>query len=374
MLKNIRPPVFLVLTACAIFSSIFARSQESQGPPASRPGAGIEKPSEGAIRVKVQVVNTPVAVRDAKNNVILDLQKENFQIFDNKEKQTIEAFDLAGEPLSTVLVLETSSRVAPLLPTVRKSAIVFTQTVVGSSGSAAIIGYDKVIQRLQLFTENHETIEKAITNLKAGDKTARLYDALSDAVVLLRGQPSGRRRVILVVGEPLDTGSNEKFGQVLREAQLANVVIYSVGLSSTAALALTEPQQSDPISATPPGTFGMPPVPGTVQTLTSAQRQNAMSMDLGALAELAVRNAPGLVINHPLEVATAATGGMYQSTFRNRTIEKALAAIGGDLNAQYTLSYNPTKSEQPGYHQIRIVVNRPGVKVRTRPGYYLEAK
>ena len=151
-------------------------------------------------------------------------------------------------------------------------------------------------------------------------------------------------------------------------------MIYSVGLSSTAALALTEPQQSDPISATPPGTFGMPPVPGTVQTLTSAQRQNAMSMDLGALAELAVRNAPGLVINHPLEVATAATGGMYQSTFRNRTIEKALAAIGGDLNAQYTLSYNPTKSEQPGYHQIRIVVNRPGVKVRTRPGYYLEAK
>jgi VWFA-related protein len=373
MLNNRRFRVFTAAAACGLLVSFFAWAQETHAPPAPKSESGIQKAAENTIRVKVQVVNTPVAVRDAKNRAILNLQKEDFEIFDNKEKQTIEAFDLAGEPLSTVLVLETSSRVAPLLPTIRRSAVVFTQTVVGSSGSAAIIGYDKVIQRLQPFTDNHEDIEKTITGIKPGDKTARLYDALSDAVVLLRGQPSGRRRVILVVGEPLDTGSNEKFGQVLREAQLANVVIYSVGLSSTAALALTEPQQSDPISATPPGTFGMPPVPGTVQTPTSAQRQNAMLLDLGAVAELAVRNAPGLVINHPLEVATAATGGMYQSTFRNRTIEKALAEIGGDLNAQYTLSYNPTKSNQPGYHQIRIVVNRPGVKVRTRPGYYLEA-
>jgi len=374
MSNNCRFRLFTALAVCGLFVSIFAQAQETHAPPVSKPEAGIQKAPETAIRVKVQVVNTPVAVRDARNNPILNLQKEDFEIFDNKQKQTIEAFDLAGEPLSTVLVLETSSRVASLLPVIRKSALVFTQTVVGPSGSAAIIGYDKVIQLLQPFTENHEPIEKTIANMKAGDKTARLYDALSDAVVLLRSQPSGRRRVIIVVGEPLDTGSNEKFGQVLREAQLANVVIYSVGLSSTAALALTEPQLSDPVSATPPGTFGMPPVPGTVQTPTSADRQNAMVLNLGAVAELAVRNVPGLVIDHPLEVATAATGGMYQSTFRNSTIEKALAAIGGDLNAQYTLSYNPTKSDQPGYHQIRIVVKRSGVKVRTRPGYYLEAK
>jgi len=363
-----------LLAALGVFAPIFAWAQETHGPTSSKPAETIQKSPEGSIRVKVQVVNTPVAVRDAKNNVILDLRKENFQILDNKEKQTIESFDLAGEPLSAVLVVETSSRVAPLLPTIQKSAIVFTQTVVGTSGNAAVIGYDKVVQRLQPFTENHDDIEKAITSLKAGDKSARLYDALSDAVVLLRGQPSGRRRVIIVVGEPLDSGSNEKFGQVLREAQLANIVIYSVGLSSTAALAHYEPQQTGPISATPPGIFGMPPVPGTVQTPTSAERQNAVMLNLESIAELVVRNAPGLVIDHPLEIATAATGGMYQSTFRDRTIEKAMAAIGGDLNAQYTLSYVPTKSEEPGYHEIRIIVNRRGLKVRTRPGYYLEAK
>lgn len=352
-----------------------ARAQETHEPVAPKPGATAQKSPEPAIRVKVQVVNAPVAVRDAKNNVILDLRKENFQILDNRVKQTIESFDLAGEPLSTVLVLETSSRVAPLLPTVRKSAIVFTQTVVGASGNAAVIGYDKEVQRVQPFTANQEAIEKAIANLKAGDTTARLYDALSDGVVLLRTQPAGRRRVIIVVGESRDSGSNERFGEVLREAQRANVVIYSVGLSTAAALARSDPPQNDTISGRPPGVFGLPPIPGTAQTPSEDERQyGQVLVDFGALAELAVRNATAGVIHHPLEVAAAATGGIFQSTFRDRTIENAVATIGGDLNAQYTLSYEPAQSSQPGYHEIRIIVDRKGVKVRTRPGYYLEAQ
>jgi len=374
MLKHAFVAARALLAAVILIGAGTARAQETQGPIAPKPGAAMQKAPEAGIRVKVQVVNAPVAVRDAKNNVILDLKKEDFQILDNREKQTIESFDLAGEPLSVVLVVETSSRVAPMLPTVRKSAIVFTQTVVGVSGNAAVIGYDKVVQRLQPFTVNQDHIEKTITSLKAGDTTARLYDALADAVALLRAQPAGRRRVIIVVGESRDTGSNEKFGEVLREAQLANIVIYSVGLSTTAAEARLDPQPRAPTSGTPPGIFGLPPVPGSVQTLTTEDRRNTRIFDLGALAELAVRDLTGMVINQPLEVAAYATGGMYESTFRDRAIEAALAAIGGDLNAQYTLSYEPTKSNEPGYHEIRIVVNRRGVKVRTRPGYYLEAK
>jgi len=89
-----------LLAALGVFAPIFAWAQETHGPTSSKPAETIQKAPEGSIRVKVQVVNTPVAVRDAKNNVILDLRKENFQILDNKEKQTIESFDLAGEPLS----------------------------------------------------------------------------------------------------------------------------------------------------------------------------------------------------------------------------------------------------------------------------------
>lgn len=355
------------------FSATPVGAQGTQGPIAPKPGTPIQQPPEGTIRVRVALVNTPVAVHDAKGELVLDLEKKDFRVEDNGVVQNIENFDLGGEPLSAVLVFETSSRIAPLLPAVQKSAIVFTQTLIGPSGDAAIIGFDDNVDRLLPFTADHDKIEKTITSLKTGTSGARLYDALSAAVGLLRDRPPVRRRVIVVVSEARDSGSQEKLGEVLREAQLSNMVIYAVGLSTTAAALRSEPRQSGPIQATPPGTFGGPPIPGTAQT-PSSEEQRSGNIDLLALAVWAVQHATAVVKDHALEVATVATGGMYQSTFRDRSVERAVDAIGGELNAQYTLSYRPTGSDAPGYHQIKVTVDRPGLKVRTRPGYYLEAK
>ena len=166
-----------------------------------------------------------------------------------------------------------------------------------------------------------------------------MYDALADAVVLLRTRPEGRRRVIIVVGESRDIGSNEKFGEVLRQAQLANIVIYAVGLSTTSAVARYAPQRLPRVPSRRPARSASA-FSGTVQTPTSVE-QHAGNMDMGTLAELAVRGAAGMVIGRPLEMAAAATGGLYRTTFRNRSIEDAVAEIGGDLNTQYTLTYEP---------------------------------
>jgi VWFA-related protein len=362
-----------VLAAWIAFSAAPACAQGTQGPIAPKPGTPIQKPPDGAIRVKVALVNAPVTVRDATGELVLDLEKKDFHVLDNGVAQNIENFDLGGEPLSAVLIFETSSRIAPLLPAVQKSAIVFTQTVIGPSGDAAVLGYNDDVERLLPFTADRDKIEKTITNLKIGTSGARLYDALSTAVGLLRDRPPSRRRVIIVVAEARDSGSEEKLGEVLREAQLSNIVIYSVGLSTTAAALRSQPEQSGPIQATPPGVFGRPPMPGTPQTPTTEQQRDG-NIDLLALAVWAVQHATAVVKDHPLEVATVATGGMYQSTFRDRSIEAAVDAIGGELNAQYTLSYRPTGSDAAGYHQIKVTVDRPGAKVRTRPGYYLAEK
>jgi len=349
------------------------RAQQTQGPMTPQQGAPVQQPPEGTIRVRVALVRTPVVVIDSKGEPILDLQQKDFHVLDDRAEQAIESMDLGGEPLSAVFVFETSSRIAPLLPAVQKSAIVFTETVVGPSGEGAVISYDDSINRLLPFSTNNDEIEKTIAKLKPGNSGARLYDSLSTAVGLLRDRPMERRRAIIVVGEASDTGSEEKLGRVLRDAQLSNIVIYSVGLSTTAAGLRSQPSQTGPAPATPPGTFGGPPMPGTAQTPTS-QQQYGGNIDLLGLAEWAVRNATAIVKDRPLEVAATATGGTYQSVFRDSKIETAVDAIGGELNSQYILSYRPSGSDSPGYHQIKVTVNRPGVKVRTRPGYYLEAK
>lgn len=370
-----------ILAGLTLFGSQLALPQAASGPLAPKPGQAIQKapqqaaqkPLDQSIRVRVDLVNAPVVVRNAQGELVLDLVEKNFRIFDNGVEQKLEAFDMGGAPLSVVVVMETSSRIEPLFPALRRTGILFTETVVGENGDAAVIGYDDQVNHLQDFTSDHDAIDKTIANLKPGTSGTRLYDALSSAVGMLKNRPPARRRVIITVAEAVDSGSEEKLGEVLREAQLANITIYSVGLSTTAA-EMRGPQKSGaPPSATPPGVFGQPPIPGTPQTPTTEATRNG-NIDIMALAVWVVQHAEAAVKERPLEVATAATGGLYQSTVKDASIEKAIDEIGGELHAQYTVSYRPTGTNTTGYHEIRVqVVDRRNLTVRSRPGYYLSS-
>jgi VWFA-related protein len=185
---------------------------------------------------------------------------------------------------------------------------------------------------------------------------------------MLSDLPPSRRRVIVTLAEALDTGSEEELDQVLRDAQLADITIYSLGLSTMAAEVHAPKQQAAPLLATPPGTYGLPPIPGAAYTPTVEQLRSG-NMDIGGLVRpvwaFAARKPP-------LEAAVAATGGLYQSTGQDTSIDMAIDQIAGELNAQYTLSYRRSGGDTPGFHQIKVeVVGRRAPKVRSRPGYYL---
>jgi len=274
-----------------------------------------------------------------------------------------------------VILIETCSRIDAIFPDIRKRGFFFPQPVLGPSGEAAIVGFNDSVDKLQDFTGDSEAIEKTIGGMQQGTSGSRLYDAMAVGVEMLtsRPQPSvdkeGRRRVLFVLSEATDVGSGTKLGEVLRQAQLANITIYSLGLSTTRAQLQTKTEKRR-ISATPPGTFPQPPVPGTVQTPTSEENRYG-DIDLLALAVWAVQHAENQVKDHALEVAATATGGAHLATFRDRSIEKAIDEIGGELHAQYSLSYTPSGTAGMGYHEIKVSVDRAGMKVRSRPGYYL---
>ena len=376
MIRSSLPKAFLAAAVLGLailfaFAASPAVAQAPAGPIPPKPGGQFQPPPETpTIRVKVDLVNTPVIVSNAAGEMVLDLTRKDFRIFDNDVEQTIEDLDVGGAPLSVAILLQRSSRIEALLPAIRQTGILFTQIVLGAEGDATVIGYDDQVVRLLDFTADHMAIEKTFADLEQGTSGARLYDALSLAVGALRNRPPSRRRVIITVAEAVDSGSESKLGQVLREAQLANITIYSVGLSPTAAALRRAPEQPGPPSATPPGTFGRTPIPGTLQTPTTEQQRSG-NIDLLALTEWLVQNVTASVGDDPLEIATVATGGLHQSTFRDRSIETAIDHIGGELHAQYTLSYRPSGTAPDGYHEIKVLVDRPGLKVRSRPGYYL---
>ena len=358
-----------------------ARAQAPAGPIAPKPGDAVELPPKDApprVKVEVALVNTPVTVRHANGEMIHNLEARDFQVTDNGVAQTIAHFDLGGDPLSLVILIESSSRIAPLLPEIRKTGILFTETVMGPNGEAAVVDFNDAVDKLQDFTTNGDLIENTIAHLGQGTSGSKLYDAMAVGVEMLSGRPQatadkpGRRRVLMILSEAIDDGSSSKLGQVLRQAQLANVTIYSVGLSTTSAQLRAKPKDTRP-EITPPGTFPLPPQPGVPQSPTSEENRYG-NIDIMAAAVWAVQHIHDQVKDHALEVAATATGGAHLSTFRDRSIEKAIDEIGGELHSQYTLSYTPTNSDATGYHEIKVAVIRndaKNLKVRARPGYYL---
>jgi VWFA-related protein len=369
----------LIVLALAVVS---VGAQAPQGPLAPKPEVALQSAPKDMplVKVRVALVNTPVTVRNAHGEMVHDLDAKDFQVTDNGATQKISHFDLGGDPISLVILVETSSRIAALLPEVYKTGILFTQTVMGPNGEAAVVAFNDSIDKLQDFTTNGDVIEHTIARVGQGTSGAKLYDAMAVGVEMLTARPlatpdkPGRRRVMMILAEAADDGSSAKLGEVLRQAQLANVTIYSVGLSTTRAELQAKPKDTRP-QITPPGVYPMPPQPGVAQTPnTEANRYG--NIDLMAAAVWAVQHIHDAVKENALEVATTATGGVHLATFKDRSIEKAIDEIGGELHSQYNISYTPTDADVTGYHEIKVNVVRndaKNLKVRARPGYYLAA-
>lgn len=320
---------------------------------------------EHAIKVRVNEVLVPVTVLNSKGEMIFDLTKDNFHIYDNGAEQTIEQFDIGGDRLAVALVIETSSHIQMMAPAIRGMRSVFTETVMALEGRAAVITYDSTVEVRQPFTEDHDAVERAINKVEFKAPEMHLYDAMSTAVGLLKMQPPNFRRIMLILGESLDQSSNSKLGLILREVQLANISIYAVGPSSTAA----DLRYGTDGSRTVPLQKGFPP------TSTQAPPRGAMGesyFDLLTPAIWLLSRGTNEIKNHQLEVAVASTGGVHYRALRDRTIQSALDKIGGEIHAQYILSYTPSAGGAPGFHKINVVVGRPKTIVRTRPGYFID--
>jgi VWFA-related protein len=371
-----RAPIPLLTLALCTGWTCSLSAQSPSGPISPQPGTSVQQgPPQPKIGVRVTLVNTPVTVRDSKGHMVHTLEVKDFYVTDNGVNQKITHFDMGGDSLSLVILIETSSRIDPFLPQIRKSGILFTQTVMGADAEAAVVGFNDSVDKLQDFTRNPEQIDSTINHLKSGTSGNKLYDAMALGVEMLSGRPQpsadqpGRRRVMFLMSEGTDIGSASKFGEVLRQAQLSNVTIYSVGLSTTRAALQEQPRDTTP-HPTPPGTYGAPPFPGTPQGLESDSARYG-SGDLTQVIAWVVKNVAEKVKGNPLELAAAGTGGAHLPTFRDRSIESAIDEIGGELHSQYSVSYIPIGTNDTGYHEIKVTIIGKQLKVRARPGYYV---
>ena len=122
------------------------------------PGTTVQRAPK--IKVRTVLVNTPVTVRDEQGEMVHNLEESDFRVTDNGVPQRITHFNLGGDPISLVVVVETSARIEPLLPQIRKTGILIGQAVIGPTGEGAVVGYDDRVSTLLDFTDNLDEIEK----------------------------------------------------------------------------------------------------------------------------------------------------------------------------------------------------------------------
>jgi VWFA-related protein len=172
----------------------------------------------------------------------------------------------------------------------------------------------------QDFTKDVKLLESSLRKFESKGETA-MRDALSVGLDHLRARARKDKKVLLVITDGEDNSSIQKQANLVRAAHLSNVIIYAIGI-----LGSEQP--------------------------ASAQRAKA-----------------------ELEALTLATGGHSWFPADVSGIAQITPEIAHEIRNQYVIGYTPENtSGNTGFRTIRVETNVPNATVRTRSGYYPQAR
>ena len=323
------------------------------------------------IRVPVNVVLAPVTVLDRNGEYVSGLQPQDFRLLDNSKEQNIHV-DVTFVPISLVIAVQANDHVEGILPKVAKIGAMIQPLLIGDQGEAAIVAFDHRFRWVQEdFTSDPNKIEAALKKITPGSGSSRMIDAVIESVRKLRTRPANRRRILLLLSEVRDKGSEGKVRDALMDIQMNNVSVYSVDISRMMAGLTSRPPDPRPDTLPPamyPVPTQVPATPTTVMQTTGSQGSSAQFVPL--LVEI-FKSTKAIFVDNPVEVFTRGTGGTEYSFGKQKGLEEAIEKVGNEIHSQYLISYSPNNTAEGGFHEIEVEVSRPSLKVRTRPGYWL---
>ena len=357
-------PTLKILSAGLLALTLFAQQEDVPGQ---------------VFRATVNVVVAPVTVTDRDGNYVNGLKPSDFRLLDNEKPQDIKV-DISYIPISLVVAVQANWDMESILPKLRRIGPLFQGLVTGDAGEVAVLCFDHRIQVLQDFTNDSDLISQAMMKLKQGSSTSAMIDAVTTGIRMLAKRPANRRRILLLISETRDRGSEGRVRDALTLAQVNNVLIYTVNVNRLAATFTTKMMapRPDPLPA------GSRPLPANVPPTPEATRQIGVtgpsnSADFIPLFVEIFKQVKAIFVDNPSEVFTGYTGGREYSFLSQRDLERAVSNIGQELHSQYLVSYSPNDKMEAGWHDIRVEVldstgrDMRGVKVRYRPGYWLAA-
>src|SRR5215468_7093080 len=181
-------------------------------------------------RAGTQVVSLFATVTDAQKRLVPDLVQSDFEVFDNDKPQNLVFFQNEVQPISVVVMLDTSGSMTMTLDLLRAAAEQFVLRLLPADKAKVGAFNDKIQIKGSRFINDRDQLVTDIKDLDFGNGT-RLWDAIAVAEDELKGVEG--RKVVLVFTDGDDTDSRSwSLGKVVDRARAEEVMIYAIGLES----------------------------------------------------------------------------------------------------------------------------------------------
>jgi hypothetical protein len=234
-----------------------------------------------------------------------------------------------GSAVSVVVAIQRGRRANYEFPRIRGLSAMLDPLVAEGHGRVAIVEFDSHVELLQDFTSNSDKTAATLQALQPGDGGAAIVDAVDYSVKLLEKAPKERPRVLLLISETRDHGSQTKVADVVAEIGQSSAAVYALAFSPTRSNMLDTMQGNN----------------------LNEMHEGLDILGLGYLAVQAMRK------NTPQAVASM-SGGEYELFTTRKHFEARMIDFSNHLRSRYLLSIEP-KDPHPGLHRLTVRLRDP---------------
>jgi VWFA-related protein len=266
------------------------------------------------------LVVVPTLVRSSSGEPVANLHASDFHLTDNGVEQTLRAEQLDRQPLAVVVLMQTGGAAPRQFQNYSTFNILLSAllnstpnpAVTRSAHRVALVTFDSQLQEIWNFPPNVDGLKHAFAHPEGGDHGAAILDALNCGIALLQQQPASFRRILFLLSQPQDNGSQATPEEIVQRLGESNTTVYSISFSSQTAKKLPPPANLAPI---------------TIESAAKAMRENTAAE------------------------AAALSGGEHTALKQKDYLVRTLSILATDFSNTHMLSFHPA-SQQSGLHAL----------------------
>lgn len=299
------------------------------------PEADPEFDENDTVRVSTNLITIPAEVMDRSGRYIGNLRKQDFRVFENGVEQELAYFAAVDQPFTVALLLDVSGSTQSRLQAIRGAANAFIKGL-RPNDRLLLVSFDGKINVLTEAVTLSELRKKKL-RLDAVNDGTLLYDTVSFVLNQRLAGIAGRKAIVLLT-DGVDGGSKKgSYKQTLRDAEEAEVIIYTVQYNT------------------------LPDLPARLSQIINPKARSHTEARM--LKEYAIGSTY-------VDALARKTGGRLQKAESLSDVPQAFAAITEELGRQYSLGYYPKGQVQAGEKRdIKVKTRSPNLVVRARQSY-----